>query len=214
NVRLSWRPKLTARFSNGVAGGATTKGRLSRPSRAASRAVNPRRVLSNRMLPTSYKSRAGTCTSTRRRSISSRSCLASFNSSSSRVLNHLMRTEVSTTIFAPIAVIAIITDDVSRIPLTHPALLQLSQGSHRLLPRSVVAALPDHAPQCLADQPTSRSPLRPCSPVYLLEKLAGERNHHLRHWGLTSRPIITRGQERGNNSYITRPTGRVAKTSV
>ena len=73
------RPNRRARLSNGVAGGATTKGSASRRSTASSNAAKPRRVLRSRMLPTSYRSKAGTCTSIGRRSISSQKLFGFFH---------------------------------------------------------------------------------------------------------------------------------------
>src|SRR5262249_37921779 len=65
--------------------------------------------------------------------------------------------------------------------------------------------LPEHGPQCLADQSTSGSPLRARSPVDLPQELAGKRNHHLGHGDCTSRFSVTLARRKGNTSYI--PSG-------
>lgn len=52
-----------------------------------------------------------------------------------------MRTEVSTTIFAAIPVVTEITDDVRRIPLADPVVLEIPQGGERLFPRTAASGL-------------------------------------------------------------------------
>ncbi len=110
---------------------------------------------------------------------------------------------MTTTIFAAIAAVSIVTDDIRRIPLAYPVLLQLAEGSQRLPPGSRSALLPEHGLQGLADQSTSRSPSGACSPIYSLQKLTGKRNHHLSHCDLTSRSSITLERDRGHTFYIT-----------
>src|SRR5438034_5604256 len=114
------------------------KGSVSRWSMASSSPVAPNRVLRRSTFPTSYRRRAGTCTSSGRASTSARSVRASFRRSASRVLNHLMRTDVSTTIFAAVARLAVVADDIRGVPPADPLLLQLLERSEALLPGAPV----------------------------------------------------------------------------
>jgi hypothetical protein len=66
---------------------------------------------------------------------------ASSTDSSSLVFIHLMRTEVSTTIFPAIAGVSVVSNDVGRIPLANPLLFELSQWSKGIFPRSSLCGL-------------------------------------------------------------------------
>src|SRR5205809_4128065 len=153
------------------------KGSVSRWSTASSSPVAPKRVLRRSTFPTSYRRRAGTCTSHGRASTSARSVRASFTRSSSRVLNHLMRTDVSTTIFAAVARLAIVADDIRGVPLADPLLLQLLERSERLLPGApVLLAFGEQCPECLTDQLAARASLSLGSAVDLLQEFLGKRD--------------------------------------
>jgi hypothetical protein len=93
------------------------------------------------MFPTSYRSRAGTWTSRGLASIWRRRRRASSSNCSSLVFIHLMRTEVSRTIFAAMAGVSVVANDVGRIPLANPLLFEFSQWSKGLFPRSPLCGL-------------------------------------------------------------------------
>src|SRR3989475_10924401 len=158
------------------------KGSVSRGSSAASSPEAQKRVVRRSTFPTSYRRRAGTCTSSGRASSSARSVRASFRRSSSRVLNHLMRTDVSTTIFAAVARLAVVADDIRGVPPADPLLLQLLERSEALLPGAPVPlAFREQCPECLTDQLAARASLSPGSPVDLLQEFLGKRDHDLGH---------------------------------
>src|SRR5439155_2278084 len=93
---------------------------------------------------------------------------ATMKGSSSRVLNHLTRTKVSTTIFAAVARLAIVADDIRGVPPADPLLLQLLEKSETLLPGAPVPlAFGEQCPECLTDQLAARASLSLGSPVDL-----------------------------------------------
>src|SRR5439155_17293612 len=134
----------------------------------------PSRVLTSRMLPISYSSKAGTCTSSDRLSTSARRRRASFTSSSSRVLIHLMSTEESTTIFAAMPGVPIVADDVRRIPLADPLLLELPEGGQRVSPGTAArATTAGEGTQGLSNQLAPGAVLGLGDLIHLLEEVVG-----------------------------------------
>jgi hypothetical protein len=75
-------------------------------------------------------------------------------------LNHLMRTEVSTTIFGAIAAVAVVADDVRRVPVPNPLGFEFAQGSYSRLPGIPGASLTQSDSQGFPYQSTSGSSLR------------------------------------------------------
>src|SRR6185295_11556190 len=97
---------------------------------------------------------------------------ASFRRSSSRVLNRLTSTEVSTTIFAAVAGLAIVANDVRRVPAADPLLLEFLERGERLPPGVSGARLADEGvPQRLKDQLAPGAALGLRGAVHLLQEL-------------------------------------------
>lgn len=78
--------------------------------------------------------------------------------------------------------LTVVANDVRRIPLADPLLLELLERGKRFLPRLTASVFAcEHDPQRLTNQPATGTALSPRSPVYLLQQLVGERYHDLGH---------------------------------
>ena len=134
------------------------------------------------MLPASYKSSAGTWTVRGFVSTYLSKRRASASNSSFLVLIHLIRTELSTTIFPAIAGVSVVANDISRVPLADPLLFEFPQGSESFFPLSVISPLLSHLrAQCVANDLGARSALGLRGAVQFFQDFVGYGNHYFGH---------------------------------
>ena len=107
---------------------------------------------------------------------------ASSTNCSFLVFIHLTRTEVSTMIFAAIAGVSVIANDVGRIPLANPLLFELSQwGKGSFPPWSLSAFVCQVRTQGFTNDLTAGAALSFSRSVHLFKQSIRYGDHHLGH---------------------------------